>query len=117
MTRGRKNELTDTEKRLLRAGLLASLRSRRDRFWAAEALKVYEQLFKKKISWGTILPALRRLEDMNCLTAKWDSDEPNRRPIRYYSLTQRGRAEANAIALPALVSVERALLKKASRTI
>lgn len=100
VTRGRKKDLTDIERRILRAGLVASVRGRRDKFWAAEVIKTYVELFKTGISWGTALPALRRLEDMQLVTAEWISQDDRLRPIRFYSLTPKGREEAAASQAP-----------------
>jgi DNA-binding PadR family transcriptional regulator len=93
---------------LLYSGRLASLRGRKERFWASQAQKVYEQLTKRRISWGALLPALRRLEESAYLSADWTADDA-RRPIRYYSLTVKGKAEAASVQAPSLAAAARAL--------
>ena len=113
MTRGRPKDLTGIERGLLYAGLLASLRSREDRFWAYEAQKRFKDIMDRSLSWGTMLPALRRLESMGYLTAEWDTPDPDRRPIRYYSLTETGRRAADASPAPAAIRVRSPQLKKA----
>ena len=39
---------------------------------------------------GSLYPALRRLEDRDFITSRWDLSENNRR-ARFYSLTEAGR--------------------------
>lgn len=95
MTRGRPKELTEIERGLLRAGLVASLRSREDRFWAYDAQRIFQDIMKRDISWGTLLPALRRLQAMGYLTSEWDTPDPAKRPIRYYTLTEPGKFQAS----------------------
>lgn len=95
MTRGRQSGLTPTERDLLRAGLLSSERTGQGRFWAFEVQKVFEEMTGRSPSWGTIFPALRRLELMGHVTSEWAEESDTGRPRRrYYSLTGSGEREA-----------------------
>lgn len=94
MPKGRPKGLTEVERGLLHAGLVASLRSRENRFWAYDVQKVFEDIMRRRLSWGTMLPALRRLEAMGLLAAEWDTPDPSKRPIRYYTLTEAGKTKA-----------------------
>ena len=107
MTRGRKTGLTETEGNLLRAGLVSSVRGRQRRFWAYEVQKVFKDVTGRPISWGTLFPALRRLEMMGHLTSAWSSEDADKRPIRYYELTESGRKEAAAATALQATSVSR----------
>ena len=100
MTRGRRTGLTQTEAGLLRAGLVASLRGDHSRFWAYGVQKVFKDTTGRSISWGTLFPALRRLEVMGHLTSEWSSPDPGKRPIRYYRLTESGKENASAATAP-----------------
>lgn len=100
MTRGRPTGLTEIEVNLLRAGLVAAVRAGQDRFWAFEVQKVFEDIAGRSISWGTLFPALRRLELMGHLTSEWSPTDGSRRPIRYYRLTESGEAKAAAATAP-----------------
>lgn len=57
---------------------------------------------------GTVYPILRRLEEVDLVTGRWESHETSRHegrpPRRYYELTQAGEAMASAAAerFPAL---------------
>ena len=44
------------------------------------------------VNYGTLYPALRRIEDKGWVTAKWGTTENNRR-ARYYTLTAAGRRQ------------------------
>jgi len=57
------------------------------------ALRI-EQISKGvfRVNPGTLFPALRRLERAGWIHGSWRASENNRR-ARYYSLTDRGRAE------------------------
>jgi DNA-binding PadR family transcriptional regulator len=99
LTRGRPAGLTKIEIDILRAGLVASVRSGRPHFWGFELQKVFKTLTGRNLSWGTLFPALRRLERMEHLTSEWsDESETGKRPRRYYRLTKSGRKEAEAAA-------------------
>jgi len=44
------------------------------------------------VNYGTLYPALRRIEDKGWVTARWGTTENNRR-ARYYTLTAAGRRQ------------------------
>jgi PadR family transcriptional regulator, regulatory protein PadR len=47
------------------------------------------------VNYGSLYPALRRLEARGWVTASWDASENNRR-ARYYQLTGAGRRQLDA---------------------
>jgi transcriptional regulator len=51
-----------------------------------------EQISKDRVSlnYGTLYPALIRLEQKGCITSAWGTSENNRR-AKFYSLTKQGR--------------------------
>ena len=48
-----------------------------------------------EVNYGSVYPALRRLETAGYVTAKWSASENNRR-ARYYELTAAGRKQLAA---------------------
>ncbi len=84
----------------MRAGLVASLRGGGDHFWAFEVQKVFKDITGRSLSWGTLFPALRRLELMGHLTSEWSSLETGKRPVRYYRLTESGKKNTSAATVP-----------------
>ncbi len=75
------------------------------RFWAYEVQKVFNDITGRPISWGTLFPALRRLEVMGHLTSEWSSPHEEKRPIRYYCLTKSGKQKAAAAVVDATTSI------------
>ncbi len=95
MPRGRPAGLTPAEADILRAGVLAAARTGGGRFWAFEVQKVFTENRGRPVSWGTLFPALRRLEKMGHLVSEWSrEEETGRRRRRYYRLTESGMREA-----------------------
>jgi DNA-binding PadR family transcriptional regulator len=48
-----------------------------------------------RISYGSLFPALHRMEDKGWVTSGWDSSDANRR-AKYYALTAAGRRQLRA---------------------
>src|SRR5215813_13736350 len=45
-----------------------------------------------ELKYGTLYPALMRLEQNGCISSKWGTSENNRR-ARFYSITKQGRKQ------------------------
>ena len=88
--------MTDVEEALLIAGVLCQQRSPDGGFWAGQVRKTAQrELGTKRFSWGTLLPALRRLEmEVNGFLESWWGEDPEGNPRRYYRLTPKGMDEA-----------------------
>ena len=68
MVKGRPEGLNRTEKDLLISILAASVKSREDETWGYELQRTFRELFDRSLSWGTMFPALRRLEAAGLLS-------------------------------------------------
>ena len=114
MAKGRPTGLNGTETEILRAAALASTRRHSGEFWAYELGKIIKENSGRAISWGTLFPALRRLESRELMTSDWESDRsvsPGGRTRRYYRLTDNGLTEAGvSAARPPAAAVELASL-------
>ena len=96
MVRGRPEGLNRTEKDLLTSILAASVKSRDDETWGYELQRTFKDLFSRSLSWGTMFPALRRLEAAGLLSSRWE--QPDRGPRRrLYRLTEEGRRVSGAV--------------------
>lgn len=92
----RSSELTHTEQLLLSYGMLSSSRSAEKRFWGYQLQKVIKNETKQLVPWGTLFPALRRLEHFGYLSSQWDLDKETGKARRYYTLTERGEGACGA---------------------
>jgi len=96
----KKSGLTDVENTLLVGGVLAMNPRSGNRFTAKQLqLCLRDRIVGRSYSWGTLLPALRRMERMLLLESFWSAahEEEDGRPRRYYRVTEAGRKAAASV--------------------